>query len=93
MDFVCSLPADDRRIRRIDRMSWMAAEALSEAWHAVIAKNGQKSRNLIVGTRRIMEFDGGAYIAELLTPEALRAQLREEKTATREHPRIGARDF
>lgn len=74
MDFVCSLPDDDRRIRRIDRMSWTDAEALSQAWHATIAKNGQKSRDLIVGTRRIMEFDGGAYIAELLTPEALSAE-------------------
>ncbi len=74
MDFVCSLPDDDRRIRRIDRMSWMDAETLSQAWHATIAKNGQKSRNLIVGTRRIMEFDGGSHVAELLTAEALAAE-------------------
>lgn len=74
MDFVCSLPDDDRRIRRIDRMSWLDAEALSQAWHATIARNGQKSRNLIVGTRRIMEFDGGVHFAELLTPEALSAE-------------------
>jgi hypothetical protein len=74
MDFVCSLPDDDRRIRRIDRMSWSDAEALSEAWHATIARNGQKSRDLIVGTRRIKEFDGGVHIAELLTPEALSAE-------------------
>jgi hypothetical protein len=74
MDFVCSLPDDDRRIRRIERVSWGDAETLSQAWHASIAKNGQKSRNLIVGTRRIMEFDGGAHIAELLTKEALAAE-------------------
>jgi hypothetical protein len=74
MDYVCSLPDEDRRIKRIDRMSWTDAEALSAAWHAAIAKNGKKSRDLIAGTRRIMEFEDGSFGADLITAEALAAE-------------------
>lgn len=74
MDFVESLPDNDRRIRRIDRMGWADAESLSEAWHASLKKAGSKARNLIVGTKRIMEFKEGSYIAELFTKDALAAE-------------------
>lgn len=74
MDFVCSLPEGDRRVRRIDRMSWSDAETMSEAWHAALARSGAKSRNLIAGTSRIMEFDGGVHVSELLTAKALKAE-------------------
>jgi hypothetical protein len=74
MDFICSLPNDDRRIRRIERVSWADAEAMSEAWHAAIARAGSRSRNLIAGTSRIMEYEDGVHVAELLTAKALAAE-------------------
>lgn len=74
MDYVESLPDSDRRIRRIDRMAWGDADALAAAWHAAILKHGRKIRDLVTGTRRNMEFEGGAFVAELATEKALRAE-------------------
>ncbi|NTF16943.1 hypothetical protein G6L37_00690 [Agrobacterium rubi] len=74
MDFVCSLPETDRRVRRIERMGWTDAEAMSEAWHAALARSGARSRNLIAGTTRILEFDGGVHVSELQTAKALKAE-------------------
>lgn len=74
MDFVCSLPPTDRRIRRIERVSWADAEAMSETWHAALARSGAKIRNLIAGTTRIMEFEDGVHVSELQTAKALKAE-------------------
>jgi hypothetical protein len=72
MDWMGSLDDRDRRVRRIDRMSWPDAEALSKAWHVAVVKRsanvkGDPSR----GARRIAELDGGTYVAELESKAAL----------------------
>lgn len=74
MDFVCSLPAHDRRVKRIERMSWTDAEIMSASWHEALARAGKKSRNLIAGTERVMELDAGVHVSELLTAKALKAE-------------------
>lgn len=74
MDFMESLPASDRRIRRIERLSWVDAEKMSEDWHAALAKVRAKSGDLMVGVRKIAGFDDGSFIGELTTAKALSAE-------------------
>nr|WP_250808621.1 PcfJ domain-containing protein [Neorhizobium tomejilense] len=74
MDFMASLPENDRRIRRIERLSWLDAEKMSEEWHASLARNRSKAANLMSGATKIAEFDDGSFVAELTTAEALRAE-------------------
>ncbi|MDW9481922.1 hypothetical protein GOB57_25055 [Sinorhizobium meliloti] len=74
MDFMESLPLSDRRIRRIERLSWTDAEQMSADWHASLARVRAKSRNVMAGVRKIAEFSDGSFIAELTTAQALKTE-------------------
>jgi hypothetical protein len=74
MDFMESLPDDDRRIRRIERLSWIDAEKMSEDWHLRLAKARKVSRDIMAGVRKIHEFADGSFMAELTTKGALSAE-------------------
>jgi hypothetical protein len=74
MDFMASLPADDRRIRRIERMSWLDAEKMSEEWHLALARQREKVGDLSEGTRRLADFDDGSYVVQLMSDRALKAE-------------------
>jgi len=74
MDWIESLPANDRRIRRIERMAWADAEKLSEAWHARLAAARKKTKSLTDGVKPIFELDEGAFVAELFSQTALSAE-------------------
>lgn len=74
LDWVCSLPSEDRRIRRIERMSWSDAEEHSRAWHASLDKARTVSGNLMADVRKIADFDGGAFMVELESQKALSAE-------------------
>lgn len=74
MDWLESLPASDRRIRRIERMAWTDAEKHSEAWHVSIMKVRKKSKGIMEGVRKLLDMDGGSFIAELTTAGSLRAE-------------------
>lgn len=74
MDWINSLGEEDRRIRRIERMSWDEAFTQSEAWHAALAKIRKSSGDLLAGTRKLMDLPGGAFAVELESKDALRAE-------------------
>lgn len=74
MDFMESLPLSDRRIRRIERLSWADAEQMSADWHASLAKVRAKSKDVMAGARKIAEFPDGSFFAELTTAQALRTE-------------------
>jgi len=74
MDWVNALVDEDRRIRRIDRMSWAEAMAQSHAWHAALAKVRKVSAGVLDGTRKVMDLKGGAFAVELETQPAFRAE-------------------
>ncbi len=71
MDFMESLPSSDRRIRRIERLSWSDAEKLSEEWHASLARTRKIAGDLMKGVRKIAEFPDGSFVGELTTKDAL----------------------
>jgi hypothetical protein len=72
MDFIESLPPSDRRIRRIERLSWADAEKMSEDWHASLTKLRSKSKDAQDGVCKIAELSDGSFFAELTTAQALR---------------------
>lgn len=74
MDWIESLPNGDRRIRRIERMAWSDAEKLAEAWHASLAKARKVSAKIMDGVRKLADLDDGAFVGELLTAGALKAE-------------------
>jgi hypothetical protein len=74
MDFMESLPMSDRRIRRIERLSWADAEQMSADWHASLARVRAKSKDVMAGVRKIAELDDGSFFAELTTAQALRTE-------------------
>lgn len=74
MDFIESLPVDDRRIRHMERLSWSDAEVLSERWHASLSRLREKASGLLEGTRKIFEFEDGMFMVALETAGALAAE-------------------
>lgn len=74
MDFMESLPLSDRRIRRIERLSWTDAEQMSADWHASLARVRAKSKDVMAGVRKIAEFDDGSFVAELTTAQSLKTE-------------------
>lgn len=74
MDWIESLPVNDRRIRRIERMAWSDAEKLAEAWHASLAKARKASSGIMEGVRKLADLSDGAFAGELNTAAALRAE-------------------
>lgn len=74
MDFMESLPLSDRRIRRIERLSWTDAEQMSADWHASLARVRAKSKDVMAGVRKIAEFEDGSFVAELTTAQSLKAE-------------------
>jgi hypothetical protein len=74
MDFMESLPLSDRRIRRIERLSWADAEQMSVDWHASLARVRSKSKDVMAGVRKIAEFGDGSFVAELTTAQALKTE-------------------
>jgi len=77
MDWIESLPEQDRRIRRIDRMAWADAEKMAEAWHASLARARKASKGIMDGARKLFDLgDGAAFAAELTTQGALQAEGR-----------------
>jgi len=77
LDWMGSLDERDRRVKRIERMSWPEAAALSAAWHTSILKQAHNVKgDPLSGARRIFDLDGGAYVAELETKSALRLEGR-----------------
>lgn len=77
LDWMESLDDKDRRVRRIERMSWLDAASLSAAWHASILKKAHGVRgDPSSGVRRIADLDNGAYVVELESKAALRLEGR-----------------
>lgn len=74
MDWIESLPSDDRRIRRIERMAWTDAEQQSAAWHESLKKARKNSKGLMDGVVKVMELSNGAFAGELTTKDALAAE-------------------
>jgi len=74
MDWINSLVDGDRRIRRIERMSWLEADAQSEAWHQALAKARKTTTGLLSGTRKIMDLSAGGFVVELESKAALQAE-------------------
>ncbi|MBY3155332.1 hypothetical protein HFO56_23700 [Rhizobium laguerreae] len=74
MDFMESLPLSDRRIRRIERLSWSDAEQMSADWHAALARVRTISKDVMAGVRKISEFPDGSFFAELTTAAALKTE-------------------
>jgi len=77
IDWLLSLPPDDRHIRRIDRMSWAEAQRCSHAWHASLARTASYKRiqgDLETGTKMLAQFKGGVRMVELHTDEALKVE-------------------
>lgn len=74
MDFMESLSMTDRRIRRIERLSWADAEKMSEQWHASLARVRAKSKDIMEGVRKISELPDGSFFCELTTATALMAE-------------------
>lgn len=70
IDWLESLDDSDRRIKRIDRMSWEEAEAQSQVWHDSLSKASTVS-DVMEGVQKTMDLPGGAFIAELNTFKAL----------------------
>lgn len=76
MDWIESLREDDRRIRRIDRMSWPDAEKLAEEWHASLARARAASADIMEGAVKAMDLGDGAFAAYLETKRALASEGR-----------------
>ncbi|MCS4088737.1 PcfJ domain-containing protein [Rhizobium sp. BK176] len=74
MDFMESLPLSDRRIRRIERLSWSDAEQMAVDWHASLARVRSTSKDVMSGVRKIAEFPDGSFFAELTTAMALKTE-------------------
>lgn len=74
LDWFESLPNDDRRIRRINRMAWDDAERLSDDWHKRLANARKKTASLTKGVKPIYQLSEGAFIAELTEKSALRSE-------------------
>jgi hypothetical protein len=74
MDFMESLPLSDRRIRRIERLSWSDAEKMAVDWHASLARVRSISKDVMSGVRKIKEFPDGSFFAELTTAMALKTE-------------------
>jgi hypothetical protein len=75
MDWMESLDDKDRRVRRIERMSWLDAESLSKAWHTAVIRRAHNVRgDPSAGVRCIADLDDGAYVAELESKAALRLE-------------------
>lgn len=74
MDWIESLPDGDRRIRRIDRMSWTDADEASRAWHHALAKAKVDTNNRLKGLVKVHDYDDGSFMAKLTTQAALKSE-------------------
>jgi hypothetical protein len=74
VDWLTSLPPDDRHIKRIDRMSIRDALAMSHEWHAEFEETAQTEAQLSEGVRVVEEWADGVRMVQLGSPAALRAE-------------------
>lgn len=74
MDWIESLPDNDRHIRRIERMSWKDADDAAIAWHEALAKAKVDNKARMNGVVKAAELDDGAFIGKLVTAKALKAE-------------------
>lgn len=74
LDWIESLPDTDRRIRRIDRMSWKDAQEAASTWHEKLAKAKIDDNERMNGVVNVADFDDGMFMAKLVTDKALKAE-------------------
>lgn len=74
MDWIESLPDNDRRIRRIERMSWKDADDASVEWHKALGRAKVESNDRLNGVVRVTEFENGSFIGRLVSKNALTAE-------------------
>jgi hypothetical protein len=72
VDWLTSLPSDDRHLRRIDRMSVTDALNLSDRWHRRMAADAAMLVAGGEGTRAVKNWEDGVRIVELASPAALK---------------------
>jgi len=74
MDWIESLPDNDRRIRRIERMSWKDADDAALAWHEALAKAKVDNNARMSGVVAVADLEDGAFMARLTTEKALKSE-------------------
>lgn len=74
MDWIESLPDNDRRIKRIERMSWKNADDAAIVWHEALAKSKFNNNLRMNGVVKAADLDDGAFIGKLVTAKALKTE-------------------
>jgi hypothetical protein len=74
MDWIESLPDNDRRIRRIERMSWKDADEAAIVWHEALAKSKFNNNLRMNGVVKAADLEDGAFIGKLVTAKALKTE-------------------